>query len=75
VKAILLFQKHVKVSNTTVYDTEVIPLMQAKNFDADSLMTHRLAALPPSTLKEAGEIRNAKTKSIPKKSGKVKFSK
>jgi len=36
--------------------------------DADSLMAHRLAALPPSTFKEAGKIKEAKTKSILKKS-------
>jgi len=37
-------------------------------------MAHKLAALLPSTFKEAGEIRNAKTKSILKKYVKIEFS-
>jgi len=37
-------------------------------------MAHKLAALPPSSLKEAGEIREAKTKSILKISVKIEFS-
>jgi len=72
-------QKHIKVSNTTVYDIEVIyardiVLKQTKNLDADSLMAHKLAALTPSTFKKAGKIREAKTKSIFKKSVKIEFS-
>jgi len=56
VKTIVSSQKHIKVSNTTVYDTEIIyawaiALKQTKNIDADSLMAHKLAALPPSTPK------------------------
>jgi len=71
VKTIVSFQKHIKVSNTTLYDTEVtypraIALKQTKNLDADSLMAHKLAALPPSTPKEAGEIRDARIKSLSK---------
>jgi len=72
-------QKHIKVSNTTVYDIEVIyaraiVLKQAKNLDADSLMAHKPAALPPSTFKETGKIRKTKTKSILKKSVKIRLS-
>jgi len=55
-------QKHIKVSNTTVHDTEVIALKQAKSLYADSLIAHKLAALPPFTFKETGEIRDAKIK-------------
>jgi len=75
----VLSQKHIKVSNTTGCDTEVrhartIALKQTKNLDADSLMAPKLAALPPSTFKEAGEIREAKTKLFLRKSVKIKFS-
>jgi len=70
------FQKHIKVSNT---DTEVIyaqaiALKQTKNLDADSSMAYKLAVLPPSTFKEAGETIDAKTKSILKISAKIEFS-
>jgi len=69
----------IKVSNTTVYNTEVIyaqaiALKQTKDLGADSLVAHKLAPLPPSTFKEAGEIIDAKTKSILKKSVKIEFS-
>jgi len=79
VKTVVSSQEHIKVSNTTVYDTEVtyaqaIALKQTKNLDADTLMAHKLATLPPSTFKEAGEIKEAKTKSILKKSVKIEFS-
>jgi len=72
-------QKHIKVSNTTVYDTEVIyaqaiELKQTKNLYADSLVAHKLVALPPSTFKEAGKVREANTKSILNKSVKIEFS-
>jgi len=38
-------------------------------------MAQQLAAFPPSTSKEAEEIREAKTKSILTKSVKIEFSK
>jgi len=69
-------QKHIKVSNT---DTEVIyaqaiALEQTKDLDADSSMAYKLAVLPPSAFKEAGELIDAKTKSILKKFAKNEFS-
>jgi len=72
-------QKHIKVSYTTVYDTEGIyvqanMLKQTKNFYTYSLMAHKLAALRPFTFKETGEMRDAKTKSNLKNAVRVEVS-
>jgi len=77
IKALASSQKHIKVSNATVYDAEVIyawamVLKQTKNFDMDSLLAHEPAALPHPMFKETGKIRDAMTKSNLKNAVKVK---
>jgi len=62
-----------------VYDAEVIyaraiALKQTKNSGTDSIMAHKLAALPPSTFKGTRKIRDAKTKSNLKNTAKVEVS-